>query len=107
MAGPDADNAIRYTGREQDATGLYYYRARYYQPAWGRFLQTDPVGYKDDINAYMFVHNDPSDLTDPMGLTTYDCTSPSSCPGRMLLKDLPGTGTMRLLFAGINKIDSS
>ncbi|MBV8806657.1 MAG: hypothetical protein JO042_16485 [Sinobacteraceae bacterium] len=40
---------FRYTGRRLDAeTGLYYHRARDYSPTLGRFLQTDPVGTKDD-----------------------------------------------------------
>jgi len=38
-------NPFRYTGRRLDfETGLYYYRARYYSPTLGRFLQTDPIG---------------------------------------------------------------
>jgi RHS repeat-associated protein len=59
---------FRYTGRRYDAeTGLYYYRARYYSPQLGRFLQVDPVGYKDDVDLYTYVGNDPLDKTDPSG----------------------------------------
>jgi len=58
----------RFTGQRLDPeTGLYYYRARYYSPTLGRFLQTDPVGYKDDIDWYTYVGNDPTDKTDPSG----------------------------------------
>ncbi|PPT73269.1 RHS repeat-associated core domain-containing protein, partial [Xanthomonas theicola] len=37
-------NPYQYTGREKDASGLYYYRARYYRPEWGRFVSEDPIG---------------------------------------------------------------
>ncbi|MFC0691984.1 RHS repeat-associated core domain-containing protein [Paraburkholderia humisilvae] len=45
-----------YTGPQYLAPlGLYYYKARFYWPALGRFLQTDPVGYTDDVNWYAYV----------------------------------------------------
>ena len=60
---------FRYTGRRLDfETGLYYYRARYYSATTGRFLQPDSVGYKDDLNLYAYVGNDPLDKTDPTGM---------------------------------------
>jgi RHS repeat-associated protein len=59
---------FRYTGRRFDAeSGLYYYRARYYTPVLGRFLSVDPIGYKDDVNLYAYVYNDPTNRTDPTG----------------------------------------
>ncbi len=57
-----------YTGRYLDAeTGLWFYRARYYHPRLGQFLQTDPIGTKDDPNLYLYVGADPVNHADPTG----------------------------------------
>ena len=61
-------NRFMFTGREYDnETGLYYYRERYYSPAIGRFLQTDPLGATDE-NTYAYVYNNPVNWMDPYGL---------------------------------------
>lgn len=58
-----------YTAREYDGeTGLYYYRARYYDPIDGRFISRDPIGLAGGINQYAYVSNDPVNATDPSGL---------------------------------------
>jgi uncharacterized protein RhaS with RHS repeats len=46
---------------------LYYYKARFYSPNLGRFLQVDPVGYGDGLNLYAYVGDDPVNNTDPNG----------------------------------------
>lgn len=63
------DQPYAYTGRESDSeSGLYYYRARNYDSAIGRFLQKDPIGYKGGPNFYSYVRNSPLNNTDSTGL---------------------------------------
>lgn len=64
----DTGNPFRYTGRRYDPeTGLYYYRARYYSPKLGRFLQADAAGTRDDQNLYAYVGGDSVNKIDPSG----------------------------------------
>ncbi|MBL8013326.1 MAG: RHS repeat-associated core domain-containing protein [Candidatus Omnitrophica bacterium] len=87
-AAPTVVNPYTYTGREYDVeSGNYYYRARYYSPTLGRFLQRDPIGYYDSMNLlqyvdsvgkvlpnnqfmnfYAYTSNNPINRTDPLGL---------------------------------------
>lgn len=59
---------MRYSGKERDATGLYYYGYRYYQPWVGRWLSADPAGTVDGLNLYRMVRNNPIALKDNNGL---------------------------------------
>ncbi len=66
-------NPFQYTAREFDPeTSLYYYRARYYDPAVGRFLSEDPVSFYGGFNFYLYDDNDSVDFTDPWGLCPDD-----------------------------------
>ncbi|MFO0769545.1 MAG: RHS repeat-associated core domain-containing protein [Nitrospiraceae bacterium] len=61
-------NSFQFTGRENDATGLYYYRARYYSPVMSRFLSEDPIEFAGgDTNLYAYVFDNPANYTDPSG----------------------------------------
>jgi len=65
-------NPFMFTGRRfDDETGLYYYRARYYDPYIGRFLQTDPIRYAAGLNLYTYCGNNPIYWVDPWGLSRY------------------------------------
>ncbi len=72
------NNTILYTGRTVDlatgglqnadlATGLMYYRARFYDAVLERFINRDPIGYRGGINLYAYVGDDPVMRTDPSG----------------------------------------
>ncbi|HMN15267.1 MAG TPA: RHS repeat-associated core domain-containing protein [Bellilinea sp.] len=64
------ENSYTYTGREWDKeTGLYYYRARYYDSIDGRLIQKDPAGFVDGPNLYSYVQSNPVNWTDPTGLS--------------------------------------
>ena len=71
---PILDPHFTYTGREFDTeSGLYYYRARYYDSKIGRFLQVDPDSGKminpiTHINKHAYVGNNPINLIDPSGM---------------------------------------
>lgn len=59
---------LRYSGKERDATGLYYYGYRYYQPWAGRWLSADPAGTVDGLNLFRMVRNNPPSGFDVQGL---------------------------------------
>ena len=75
QAGADM-NRITYTAREAlgDALGFYYYRNRIMDPATGRFISEDPLGFIDGPNRYLYVGNNPLYWLDPFGLedSAYD-----------------------------------
>ncbi|MBK7923496.1 MAG: RHS repeat-associated core domain-containing protein [Gemmatimonadetes bacterium] len=59
----------RFAGREYDSeSGLYYMRARYYDPALGRWISEDPIGVEGGHNLFGYSGNDPVNVVDPWGL---------------------------------------
>jgi len=69
MTGTPSTNPFQYTGQENDGTGLYYYKARYYSPQLRRFISEDPIEFEigDDLNRYAYVGNNPTNFVDPDG----------------------------------------
>jgi RHS repeat-associated protein len=67
-------NPFQYTGREYDSeTGIYDYRARYYDQNVGRFISEDPIGFKGGIDFYAYVKNRSLNFTDPTGYCPTPC----------------------------------
>lgn len=76
-SGQNSGNEFQYTGRENDGNGLYYYRARYYNPQFGRFISEDPLRFSAGANFYSYVSDAPTNFVDPRGTDKHswlDCT---------------------------------
>ena len=67
-----------YTGREPDATGLIYYRSRYYDPHVGRFTQTDSIALAGGLNQYAYAGGNPTNFTDPLGTVPFSAAETSN-----------------------------
>ena len=82
MTGAPTGNPFAFTGREEDGTGLKYYRARYYHPGLQRFISEDPIGLAaGDVNFYVYVANNPINFVDALGLDKgKNCQSVPSAP---------------------------
>ena len=73
-SGASSTNPIQYMGREMDATGLYFLRARYYNPILGRFLSPDPIGFiGGQANLFAYSFDSPTNFSDPLGLFSAGC----------------------------------
>jgi RHS repeat-associated protein len=79
-------NSYKFTRREDDGSGLYYYRLRYYQPRMQRFISEDPIGISGgDVNLYAYALNNSTRFVDPLGLCWFRPPSEQYIVGR------PGT----------------
>jgi RHS repeat-associated protein len=77
QTGAASTSSYKFTGREDDGSGLLYYRTRYYQPRFQRFIGEDPIEYEGgDVNLYAYVGNSPLVLDDPFGLAACPCPMP-------------------------------
>ena len=71
--GTDSGRRAAAAARGDEETGLYLYRARYYDPVAGRFISKDPIGFAGgDVNLYGYVQNNPINWIDPYGLSAAD-----------------------------------
>jgi len=103
--GADSDNGFQFTGRENDGgTGLYYYRARYYNPVLGRFISEDPIGFAaGDVNLYAYVANSPTNAVDPSGLCPICAAAAAAAAGAAIGGAAYGLGTIGLNMLGGRK----
>jgi RHS repeat-associated protein len=75
VSGTTSTNAGQFTGRENDGTGLYFYRARFYSSWTGRFTSEDPIEFAGkDVNILAYVKDNPVSTIDPLGLEVINNT---------------------------------
>ena len=91
--GTTSGNPSQYTARDNDGTGLYYYRGRYYNSIFGRFVSEDPIEFKGGINLYRYAKDSPTKFTDPFG---WDVT----------ITLWPGAGGNGHIGIGVNTTDT-
>jgi len=70
-SGVTSTNDLQFAGRENDGSGLLYYRARYYSQNFKRFISEDPIEYSGGPNIYSYVGGNPISYVDPLGLKNY------------------------------------
>jgi RHS repeat-associated protein len=66
LSGMSTPNPFQFTGRENDGTGLYFYRARFYSPAAQRFVSEDPIEFLGGLNLYEYAGSNPIRYRDPL-----------------------------------------
>ncbi|MFG6688993.1 RHS repeat-associated core domain-containing protein [Burkholderia pseudomallei] len=85
-------NPYQYTGREADAPGLYFYRARYYSSLMGGFISQDKLWFgSGQLSFYAYVGGNPAGYTDPRGLAGGPVSGPR-VPSSFSWQRPPGSG---------------
>jgi RHS repeat-associated protein len=108
VQGPSNAGRFQYTGQAWiDDTGLYYYKARMYSPALGRFLQTDPVGYSAGPNLYQYVNDDPANHNDPTGNDAVWVNNPDGSKTLIIPVQFSGSGATGANVSAIVARDNS
>ena len=102
MPADDEGNSLEYTGRENDGTGIYFYRSRYYDPVLKRFISEDPIGLAGGQNVYSYVGGAPIGSIDPLGLeaTCFSAGPGCSGAGDGTYKTPPGGGCFKAVWRG-------
>jgi insecticidal toxin complex protein TccC len=84
---------IRYSGKERDASGLYYYGMRYYAPWLQRWISPDPAGAVDGLNLYCMVGNNPVRFVDQQGLGKEEIVKEFAALGRSRSQEIMTAAT--------------
>ncbi|WP_329756969.1 RHS repeat-associated core domain-containing protein, partial [Stenotrophomonas maltophilia] len=124
-ADPDGDGvafelALRFPGQQAtDSSGLFYNYQREYDPAVGRYSQSDPIGLDGGINTYAYAEGDPLSYVDPLGLQSVGPTgayiggeprASDACMDAAILDSAlnltPGVGTLKAFTEGASSLDS-
>jgi RHS repeat-associated protein len=74
-SGNSDNNRLANTKERSFTLGLDNHGFRYYDPEIGRYITRDPIGYADGLNVYLYVHNNPINHIDPLGLDMLDAAS--------------------------------
>ena len=97
--GPDVTkNPVQYTSRENDGTGMMFYRARYYDPVMKRCISSDPIGLGGGMNTFGYVEGNPVSYADPLGLWSVTVGAYLGVGGQMTFGNDGGNGFMTARF---------